>query len=238
MSFLGDESASNQGDGVLPIAYPFVRVWLVLVAVSMLAACTSGSLSVLETLAYAVRPDARVDSASLNPQFEYLRTSADGRVAFLTLGYQESDGTQVYYSGSAEALHLRNGQVVRFTSAQKRIEASFDPQTTISAWAVMSPGDTLTYKRIVDQRPEYEFSQIQSVALTRLSNPPTAANLLKLDRQRLAWFEERIKSDRGELRSLFALDGEQSTPMVVYSEQCLVEGFCLTLQRWSASGAF
>lgn len=215
-----------------------MRTWILLVAAAMLAGCTSGSRSILETLAYAARPDAHVESFALNPQFEYLRTIIDGRVAILALGYREIDSTLVYYSGLAETLHLRNGRVVQFTSSQKRIEIHSNPEVITSEWMTMNHGDTLTYKRIVDQRPGYVFSQDQSVVLTRLSSPPAAIRLVKLNRQALAWFEERIKLGTSEMRSIFAVDSQSQVPTVVYSEQCLTEGLCLTLQRWSASGAF
>lgn len=215
-----------------------MRTWLVaLVVASALTGCTSGAKSVLDTLVYAVRPNANVETTTLTPQLEYLRAVADGQTAFLALGYRESDGTEVYYSGSAEALHLRYGRVVRFTSSQKRIEVFFNSEATTSAWTAMKPGDTLIYERTVDQRPEYTFSQVQSVALTRLNNPPTTVNSVKINRQALVWFEERAKSDKGDLRSIFAVDIQSSAPSVVYSEQCLVKDFCLTLQRWSSSGA-
>lgn len=218
--------------------FPLVRLCSgVALAAAMLVGCTSGSRSVLETLAYAARPDARVESASLNPNFEYLRTVTEGRVAILALGYLEADATEVFYSGFAETLHIRHGRIVRFTSAKKRIDALYDSETSPSALITMRPGETVIYQRLIDQRPEYAFSQSQSVKLTRLKDPPRVANLVKLDRRSLVWFEERIRLDKGDLRSIFAVD-EKSVPTVVYSEQCLVEGFCLTLQRWSASGAF
>lgn len=218
--------------------FPFVRFRLALaLAAAMLAGCTSGARSVLETLAYAARPDARVESAPLNANFEYLRTIAEGRVAMLALGYVEADATAVFYSGSAETLHIRHGRIVRFTSAKKRIDALYNPETSPSALITMRPGETVIYQRLIDQRPEYAFSQSQSVKLTRLKAPPLVANLVKLDRRSLVWFEERVRLDKGELRSIFAVD-EKSVPTVVYSEQCIVKDFCLTLQRWSASGAF
>lgn len=208
-------------------------------AVLVLQGCSSGMRAIGDTLVYAVSPQKRVDAAALNPKFEYLRLESNGHVAMLALGYREADGTEVYYSGAAETLHIRNGRVIRFTSHFRSFEVHYASVVDSTLWMFDNRSQSIVYDRHIDEQPHHRFSQPQRVTFSRAIAAPEKTNLRGIDPKTLNWFQERIRPGDGDgFPSVYAVNARGPIPMVVYSEQCMTAQFCITLQRWSASGPF
>lgn len=204
-----------------------------------LAGCTSGLQAIGESLRYAATPDQRVTRASLDPKFEYLRVRVNGRLALLVLGAVDEHETdmpvQVFYSGEGETLKLQGGRISAFTSTNQSVQIRvLAPKEAV--WNFFSSS---SYKRQVDSRPDYRFSQIQRIDVERLPAAPGRRDLEGLNPQELVWFKETIQGvSPSQPPALFALKRVNNRFEVVYSEECFAPDLCLSLQRWRASGAY
>ena len=203
-----------------------------------LPGCGSSTSTIVDAVKQTISPPV-ADNATLNPKYEYLRTTVGKNVALLVLGYTDAmplAGTQVWYSGDKETIRLWQGRLagtgglstdwrsVRFTD--------------VPSWRSALRGGG-SYRRQRDVMPNYTVDvreQIQIVPITA----PTNSMLVNVKPHTLQWFEEQTTSE-GQVPALpaarFAVDLSSPVERVVYSEQCLSAALCLTFQSWPATAA-
>lgn len=194
---------------------------------------------------YAVRRDATVDGAKLNPDFRYLRVTIDGRVALLVLGYVDDDPggpVQVWYSAEREVLRIQNGRIAGatgLTTEWRNVSLRDAPQ-----WLQLKGSETIRHwTRVRDVMPGYRYGVVDLLSI-RAVPAPSRSVLQNLKSDELAWFEEWI--DPAAAKPALGKEGQfaisryaveyrgSGDPEVVYGEQCLAPELCFTWQRWPA----
>ena len=206
----------------------------------------------LQTLTYAYGGrNQGVDSATLNPNFRYLRVTIGGRVVLLALGYVDSHPQgpiEVWYSAEREVLRLQNGRLVGAVGLTTEWRDVSLP--ALPSWSVAAHADqAIRWTRTRDVMPGYRFGVKDALAL-RAVPEPARSELQGLDPQRLTWFDERIEpvpvagltavfgggraTDLPLPAARYAADIRNDEETVVYGEQCLAADLCFTWQRWPA----
>jgi len=180
-------------------------------------------------------PDA--DTAQLNVDLRYLRVSVNKNVALMVLGYVDTTpepGTQVWYSAEKETLRLWNGRLAG--TAGLGADWRSVRFGEVPSWRAALAGNA-RYQRRRDVMPGYQVDTRDEVSIVPVA-PPRASALVGIPAERLQWFEERTAT-QGRLpglpAALFAVDLSGQGERVVYSEQCLSNSLCLTLQVWPAA---
>lgn len=186
-------------------------------------------------------------SASLPPpqnsQYTYLRVHLGGREVYLALGYVDplpEGPTEVWYSGSGEVVRMRQGRIVGTTGLStdwRSVRFSAEP-----AWTAPASGGADVLARFTRERdlmPGYRAGvrdEIQRVAIA----PPARSDLTPQYPAPLQWFEERsttVPANAALPPARFAVTRIDGQPQVVYSEQCLTQDLCLSLERWKPATA-
>ncbi len=212
-----------------------LRGLILVVVCGFLAACGSRSEGMLAAakVIFKFGPDS-ADVATLNPSFRYLRVMIDERTLLLVLGYVDADPlgpVEVWYSASSEVLRLQNGHVVGLTGTGdewRRVQMLGVPKWPDTS---ASPSPEV-FTRVRDVMPGYRFGIRDSLALGPIA-APARSNLAILKSSDLRWFE--VVEESGKLPpARFALSGSGQGVTVVYSEQCISRGLCLSWQRWPA----
>jgi len=214
-----------------------------------LAACASGSNAILQTLHNVWGDGGDVAGPSLNPNLTYLRVSIQGRAVFLALGYTDAHPQgpiEVWYSAEKETLRIQNGRVIGAAGVVTEWRSVSLP--ALPSWAVMAKTSApLRWVRTRDLMPGYRFG-VKDNLITYPISPPGKSQLLGIDPQSLAWFEERedsidrtasqFKPASGARDTLpparYAVAIGNGTESVVYAEQCLAPELCFSWQRWPA----
>lgn len=217
----------------------FLARILPIVAAAVLCACAGSTDPVLQTLQVAFRRDAGVDSATLNPDFRYLRVMIGGRTALLVLGYVDKDSRgpiEVWYSAEREVLKLQHGRVVG--AVGMLTEWRNVGLSELPAWSVLARERApLRWERTRDVMPGYRYGVREAIALGVVPAPEKSA-LRDLDPNQLTWFEERTESSTAGDKALpparYAVRFGSGGETVVYGEQCLAPEVCFTWQRWPA----
>ena len=204
----------------------------------LLAACSGGSLSALDTMRLALKGD---QSGALyepqNPAFQYLKVTAYGRPAYLALGYAEpTTGAQVWYSAKGEVIKLQEGRLIGALGLETEWRAvRFQ---TLPSWqeAVQSASRGMSYQRERDVMPGYQFNVSETLSLRQISVSEVQTKLGKpvahlSDHKALVWFEETGAADLPS--AFYAVNTLVTPPAVVWSYQCLSKSFCLGLEPWA-----
>lgn len=222
---------------------------LMLLVASVLTACSSGTNALVDTARHIIGSGVDVSNVRLNPDIRYLRVSVSGRVALLALGYVEPHPLgpiEVWYSAEREVIRLQNGRLVGAVGLTTEWRAVSLPE--FPRWSELAKRTRgFQWVRTRDLMPGYRFGIKDSLSL----RPITAlrrTELLGVDPESLAWFEESVELDLGaRFFSVFetslasdlalpparyAVDLRSGAEVVLYGEQCISKDLCLTWQRW------
>ena len=203
-----------------------------LLPITALWGCAASTDAVLDTVRVAARPDPGVARAQLNPNFRYLRVSIRGRLALLALGDVDSHAggpTEVWYSAEREVVRLRNGRLVGAIGLTTEWRSVVLP--ALPPWSALArAGAPFRWVRTRDVMPGYRYGVRDALEL-RPIDPPERSELVEIEPQRLAWFEERTEHLPLARYAVELRDGAET---VVYGEQCLSQDVCFSWQRWDA----
>lgn len=199
---------------------------------ALLAACTTGSGALTETLRAA---SAGEDGAEprLNPRLTYLRLGNAGHHAYLALGYLDAHpggAVYVWYSAAGEVVKLQNGRLVG--TAGLPVDWREVRLPPLPAWQDI-PAEGLRYQREIDRMPGYRFGRVQTLLL-RPVPPAQNVTLRHAQPAQLRWFEEVELGEGGERLppARYAVDLSRLPGQVVYSEQCLSATLCFSFEPW------
>ena len=169
----------------------------------------------------------------LNPRYRYLRVTVNGRALPMVLGFVDpassanasqpgAGPTYVWYSAAHEVLRLRDGMVAGTAGLPVNwLDVRY------SAWPAWDT-QAQTIVRTRDVEPGYRFGLRDTLRITPIA-PSHSSYLRGLDADTLRWF--RVSNLRTGRRMLYAVRGNRH-PQVVYGEQCLAAGLCLSWQDW------
>jgi hypothetical protein len=200
------------------------------------AGCTGGFGAMVDSLRYAVSRGDRDPQVRLDPRFDYLRVTADGRVLYLARGFTDAAaGTpvDVWYSTSREVIRIADGRIVGAVGATTEWRnVSLPP---LPRWSVLAAAPEYRWVRERDAMPGYRFG-INDSLIVRRTAPPARTALRNLDPQSLTWFEESTSRNASEPLppARYGVQISARGEQVVYGEQCLDSKFCFTWQRWPA----
>ena len=203
----------------------------------------------MQTVRLATLGSATVDTRPLNPKVSYIRVTVGKQVAFLVLGFFDSDRhgqVEVWYSGRREAIRLQDGRLIGAVGLATEWREVVLPD--LPAWsAIAKSKEPLSWVRVRDVMPGYRFGVRDALVLRQIPAPEKSA-LLHIDPRELTWFEEQLQTvslaagttmfsglfsdDRMLPPARYAVDFRDGYEFVVYGEQCLSADFCFTWQRW------
>jgi hypothetical protein len=198
----------------------------VLVVVLIVQGCR-GSNPVYDTLTN-VLPWSR-QYASLQPGFEYLWVSVDGRASVMALGSRETRGRAVHehwYTGQGEMIYLVNGRVQQALGFTHEVRHQTGQAP---AWSEL--GQSLTavqWTRQLDLMPGYRMGVQEYVASRAVAEPSRLPEDVPAHAQ---WYADIVNGKHANglawrYEQRFALANDH----VVYSEQCLAATLCLKLR--------
>jgi hypothetical protein len=207
------------------------------VVISVLVSCTVEPSSQAMLDAYRVlRTDggSSQDAKALNPNFKYLRVVTGGREVLMVLGYvdQTTEGpVEVWYSGEADVLRLRDGRVIGATMKRgvNWLAVSF---SHLPNWEAV--GKESMFERVRDESPGYRYGISEKLLLRPIASP-SDSQLKNISPASLAWFDEtvQVKADLPPAR--YAVKSDGAAHQVIYAEQCLSAEFCFSWQVWPFS---
>ncbi len=220
--------------------------------ISALSGCASHQNAVVDTITSAIKSSPVIDGAKLNPQFQYLRVTVQGRVIFMTLGDTDPhpDGPiSVYYSNGLEVLRLQKGHVVGATGTLtewRNVSIAAAP-----SWQDSRDKQSVAWQRLRDVMPGYRYGVRDHLVRTAITPPTQSAlsnPLSNLKPETLTWFEERLQSPPSANRGArpvnaqaplevmpparYAVAFSGNNEQVVYGEQCFSQRLCLTWQHF------
>ena len=209
----------------------FVR-WLICgLGLALLSAC--GHTPVTRTLAQAFDSGQNIDQQPLNPQFDYLRVSLNGRVALMVLGYREQAAQGLvdsWYSADGEVLKLQNGRIV--STAGFALDWRDVRYQNLPTWSEASADRQRFFVRTRDQMPQYRFGITEKIAIYPIAAPKDA-KLAGISASQLRWVEEKVDAvPHGLASARFGLHTQAGVTQVIYGEQCLTESMCIAWQKW------
>jgi hypothetical protein len=210
-------------------------------ALAGLTGCAGPGAVALESLVEVVKPSTAVAAAPLNPQYQYLRITSNGKPALMVRGTASPAGQQTgsvtWYSADKEVLELNQG---RITLA---LGTPVEWRSVQATWPTWPQGtEPLVYQRQRDVTAPVRYGLNERIRLQKLNagqprfwlQPPGKAPLPT----ELSWYSETMEPQtRGEGAlpvALFGVQGSGAQARVVYSEQCLSATVCLSLQEWPA----
>lgn len=235
------------------LSYSRIAVILGLLSFAFfISGCSTETDAIVQSFQYVINRSANVPLDKLNPNFRYLRTTVNGRVVLLALGYVDADPggpVEVWYSADREVIRLQNGRVVGavgFSPEWREVVMRGTPD-----WMEMiGSGKPLEWVRVRDVMPGYRSGIVDKLASRQISTVYNTA-LVGIDANALLWFEDvRISESNDILHVLLPgrFDNELELPAArvgvkveggvasaLYGEQCLSNELCLTWQRWPVS---
>lgn len=171
--------------------------------------------------------------AQVQPGFEYLWVSVDGRASLMALGERNVQGKapdlrvlEYWYTGQGEMLYLLNGRIqeVKGFTYEWRGQSSATPE-----WGeILGSQREMTWRRQLDVMPGFQYNLITHLTTYQI---PAPRSLPEGVNAQARWVEDTVDTKTSEGRASrhrqrFALlDGQ-----VVYSEQCVSESFCMKLR--------
>ena len=180
---------------------------------------------------------ADIDRTPLLAGYEYLRVSASEHTILMVLGYAEETA-----SGRLETWYSRSGQVLRLKDGRVHSTMGFPVDWTavryeaLPSWGEVLRRPRVPFVRYRDETPGYRVDVFDIVAI-RAVQAPKATQLRGWNPAQLQWFEESTERELAENRppsARYALNTSNGQATLIYSEQCLAQGFCLAWQRWPA----
>jgi len=226
---------------------------MVVVALTLTMQGCRSTNPVFDTLTQAMPWKPQV--ASLQPGFEYLWVSVDGKASVMALGKREVRGTAVHehwYTGQGEMLYLVDGRVqqalgftheLRQQTSAPPAWSSFKavqqqtPQTTSLTTPVVAAvpepepshaNQDYLWKRQLDVMPGYRFGVQEAVVTRAVAKPVRLPDRVPAN---ALWVADDVQGKKANglpwvYAQRFALVNES----VVYSEQCLAPALCLALR--------
>jgi hypothetical protein len=212
-----------------------------LAGVLMLQGCRSSN-PVYDTLTNVL--PWKQQYASLQPGFEYLWVSFDGKASVMALGAREMRGAAVHehwYNGQGEMLHLVNGRVQQalgFTH-ELRQQTGMAPPAWSSFGAALGQtlgqalgqGQTIrpvTWSRQLDVMPGYRFGVKEFVVSRSEAEPARLPEGVPAGAQ---WVADEVQGKKANGSPwVYAQRFAVANDRVVYSEQCLAPVVCLKLR--------
>jgi hypothetical protein len=212
------------------------RLFIGLSFCGVLASCTSGSKSALDTIKLAMSGDqSGATHEPQNPAFKYLRVTAYGRTAFLVMGYVDG-ANQTWYSAKGEMLKVNEGRLVGAAGLETEWrQVQFASLPTWSSVVNNSHLGTWSFQRTLDVMPGYKSGVMQRLRLKSVSFQEVQGVLGKqvlpwAAKPQLLWFQEA--SDSELPHSYYAVDAAKASPEVVFTYQCLSAKLCMSLEPW------
>jgi hypothetical protein len=198
----------------------------VLVVVLMVQGCR-GSNPVYDTFTN-VLPWSK-QYASLQPGFEYLWVSVDGRASVMALGLRETRGMAVHehwYTGQGEMLYLVNGRVQQALGFTHEVRHQTGQAP---AWSELGQSlNAVQWTRQLDLMPGYRMGVQEYVASSSVAEPSRLPEGVPAHAR---WYADTVN---GKYANGLAWRYEQrfavANDQVVYSEQCLAATLCLKLR--------
>jgi hypothetical protein len=169
-----------------------------------------------------------------NPSYRYLKTSINGRVIYMVLGYvdKRADGpVEVWYSSAGEVIKLLNGHLAGTTGLN--VDWRDVRFSSLPSWQG-NAAQPSRYARERDLMPGYRFGVRDELVRTAIA-PPKDSALSSTAAASLQWYEERSVSRPANLSlptARFAVSAASGAPQVVYSEQCISSDLCMSFERW------
>jgi hypothetical protein len=215
----------------------FLNSFVLALAMSALTACSSDTTAIWDTMRDVASGKRDAVTGNLNPNFRYLRITVGGRSGLVALGNEdgnEKNPVEVWYGGQREVLRLQAGRVVGVTGLPtewRRVEL---PE--IPTWSAVARGnEAVRWVRTRDVMPGYRYGVREEMVL-RTIPVPRKSELMQVDPQQLAWFEESVARVSGAEKALpaarYAVDLRDGKQSVVYAEQCIAMDLCIAWQRW------
>lgn len=182
-------------------------------------------------------------NVALNPVGWYMKVQATNTYpALLTFAYIEPKSgpkTEVWISGASQYVKLQEGHIVASMGLPGLNWKSASAEPTWPEWAAVANARSQTYTRVRSTLPLYDFGIRELLELSPTPPPHVPlANLLAGASDEKArhwrWYREKVlSSPRATLPdAIFATARIQGSTLVVYSEQCLSEDFCIKMMRW------
>ena len=210
-------------------------------ALPLLSACAGPGAVALESLIEVVKPSTAVASAPLNPQYQYLRITANGKPALMVRGTASpaalAQGGSTWYSADKEVLELNQGRI------SLALGTPVEWRSVKAAWpAWPQTNEAVFYQRQRDVTAPVRYGLNERMRLQKLAQgqprfwlQPAGKAVLPAD---LSWYSETMEPQQGGGAALpvalFGVQGSGAQARVVYSEQCLSATVCLSLQEWPA----
>jgi hypothetical protein len=181
----------------------------------------------------------------LQPEFEYLWVSVDGKASVMALGAREARGTAVHehwYTSQGEMLHLVNGRVQQalgFTHelrqqtgappawdsfAAQRMPMNMKDQVSASPHATKNA----VWTRQLDVMPGYRYGVQETVVSRTVAEPTRLPEGVPAQAHWVA--DEVLGKKTNGLPWVYAQRFAVANDRVVYSEQCLAPAVCLKLR--------
>lgn len=209
----------------------------IVIVFSTLSACSILENPVVQTLHHTFVHDNNPANPALNPHFQYLRITIEGRVVFLALGNIDPNpegNVEVWYSASGEVLRLQYGRIAGATGLFTEWRQVLLPK--LPSWSFLAKEKaSYEWTRIRDVMPGYRYGVRDNLVL-RIIPPPKKSGLLNLDPSKLVWFEEKDVSKEVSLPpAKYAVDMSEGDGTVVYGKLCLARDLCFSWQRWPAT---
>ncbi len=172
--------------------------------------------------------------AYIQPGFEYLWVSLDGRASVMALGERSVDEQALvrhvherWYTGQGEMLYLVDGriqQALGFTHELRSQMARAWPE-----WAaVLETNRQVDWRRQVDLMPGYRYNVVNHVTTYKTPSPNKLPEGVPASARWVADLVEGKSGDGQAWRYVqkFAISNGQ----VMYSEQCIDKDLCLQMR--------
>ena len=217
---------------------------LIVLCLALLTGCSAATSAWLEAgkkMAGARFGAAATADRPFSPDYRYIRATVDGLQTFLVFGGVGTDSvTERWFSADGEVLRLRDGRIVGtagIITDWRAVEVA-----TLPSWRDLArnrgAAGPFKYQRTRDVMPDYAYGLRETVVVQPVA-PPRQSALQGVDPDALRWFQESSMPERDTVAALppalFAVEFADGQEKVVYSEQCLSDRLCLTLQAWPAA---
>ena len=221
------------GDFRLHVMRNPLRQRFVLAAVALgVTAC--GHTPLTRTVADAFDFSKPIDRVRLEPDYRYLRVTADGQSLLMVLGYVDqgaSGDVETWYTRAGQTIRLMNGRLV--STRGFKMDWTRASYSNLPTWSAAEKQHPVRFARNHDEMPGYRFHVADVVTMREITAPLDSHLTGGLKPQDLRWFEETTdKATRGEPSARYALRARDEQPEVVYGEQCLSQRFCIAWQAW------
>lgn len=145
-------------------------------------------------------------------------------------------GTEVYYSANGEVIKLRDGRLVGSAGLPvdwREVRQASPPDWLTLARGRSSASEPSNYARERDVMPGYRYGLREAMTVRGIPALPRSVAGIRGDS--LSWFEESSRSLDAAAAlppARFAVLVSSADARVLYSEQCLSAGVCLSFETW------